>query len=1271
MTEKIAVDAAYDSHDEKHHGHQPDLTETAGRRASVALNLVENPLKRSSPEKAVLDGRAFAEKHGMPEHAELFGKAALVARDPQRFESVMELTEPERSALVYERDHKWHGPKMLWYSISLCAIGAATQGWDQTGSNGANLSFPEEFNIAGKGTDEWIVGSINAIIFLTAGLIGAFIVDPLNHYFGRRGEIFITALCLTACPIGSGFAKSWQGLFAARFVLGIGIGAKNATVPIYSAEMAPARIRGALVMFWQLWVVAGIFLGFCANVIVKDTGRIAWRLQLGSAFIPSFILGCGIWFCPESPRWLMKHNRHAQGFKSMLVLRAHPIIAARDFYYSNVIYEEELKEHHGANYFTRMWDCFRVPRIRRANYGASTVMIAQQMCGINIISFYSSTIFENVGYTATQALYASLGYGAIQVVFTIPTLFLIDTKAAGLSLLETTGTKGARIGPVVLFVYLFTICYSLGEGPVAFQYSAEVFPTIQREQGMAWAVCINNTFAGILSLTFPRMQTVMTPTGAFGFYAGLNLIAWFMIFCFVRETKQLTLEEIDQVFSIPTKTFIGYELNVSVPYFIKRTILRRKIPKPLPLLEKGEKEDDSILVGINSTLPGVIIDSYEEKTLARSLGAVTEEQHVALVQRAMIETQGAIAQEQFTGAYDRICWESNEYQAGAGCDSLVGRQDLYLPAYFHTERHTVFLGGHTSYTHAWIWRALESAVRGTSQLLLDIGLVDEANEITKLWMASWISIIQGSIANIAKKKRGAGEGDTGVEKKRQRVQEGGRVQSPITISDDETPESTTPNTNPRRTGHSTADADGAAMNRENKKAGKRTKAKHAKASRSNGSSDEAQGTTAAANEDVTGTKRDRVGRSSAPEMTSPPDRVPGISPLPTSVPTTNGVYSSMIASTYDINAAGSMVLRSSAIQAPPAGKSGKDLSFCRTSELRQGHLVLASQDGGRTYVPAVVIGVPKAKGTRFYAGQYAIRFVHDGNASGNAPAHRARRQLYLMFSDSPTMIDYTKKAAYDQKSGDGSGETEEEEEETRNLPDDMVQAQMNVARTIHGLRYSTNATNWDSVAARKFSKLGFGNHGSAVVPAVQQTGDHLGAGMLSVANTNETELVRWVPVPTPGVQARVRTILIADLSKVFYSYEARGLVVRFKFTMKNGTNDEEFAMPSTVVEAAIACGKAMGSKLAAAARAARKSRPPKEAARPSTAGTRATPADTTAPAADAAARARTAADLYVGDDDGTTGYLQGIEGGHPLCEYCGQPLLPEELTAGECLPECT
>ena len=142
-------------------------------------------------------------------------------------------------------------------------------------------------------------------------------------------------------------------------------------------------------MFWQLWVVAGIFLGFCANVIVKDTGNIAWRLQLGSAFIPAFILMCGIYFTPESPRWLMKHGKYAKGFKSMVKIRAHPIIAARDYYYSHVIYEEELALSQNSNYFTRLWDCFKIPRIRRANYAASTVMLAQQMCGIN--SMYTLT----------------------------------------------------------------------------------------------------------------------------------------------------------------------------------------------------------------------------------------------------------------------------------------------------------------------------------------------------------------------------------------------------------------------------------------------------------------------------------------------------------------------------------------------------------------------------------------------------------------------------------------------------------------------------------------------------------------------------------------------------------------------------------------------------------------------------------------------------------------------------------------------------------------
>ncbi|KAF2435491.1 hypothetical protein EJ08DRAFT_340256 [Tothia fuscella] len=143
---------------------------------------------------------------------------------------------------------------------------------------------------------------------------------------------------------------------------------------------------------------------------------------------------------------------------------------------------------------------------------------------------------------------------------------------------------------------------------------------------------------------------------------------------------------------------------------------------------------------INSTGPGVLLASYSSGTPARTLGALTELDHIALVQRAMIEIHGQIAAEQWTGNYDRLVWETVEHQAGAWAAPTVGQQELYLPAYFHTEKHTIFIGEHTSYTHAWIFSALESAVRGTAQLLLDMGLVDEAKQVTSDWMARWMNV---------------------------------------------------------------------------------------------------------------------------------------------------------------------------------------------------------------------------------------------------------------------------------------------------------------------------------------------------------------------------------------------------------------------------------------------------------------------------------------------------------------------------------------------------
>jgi len=377
------------------------------------------------------------------------------------------------------------------------------------------------------------------------------------------------------------------------------MGLKEVTVPVFSAENSPTNIRGGLVMSWQTWTAFGIFLGTCANLAVKDTGRISWRLQLGSAFIPAVPLVIGIYFCPESPRWLMKKGRHAAAYKALLILRNSPLQAARDLYYihaqliqEDILVEESAVATHG-NFFTRFIELFTIPRIRRATQASGIVMIAQQMCGINIIAFYSSTVFANAGASVTGALFASWGFGLINFIFAWPAVWTIDTFGRRALLLFTfpnmcwtllaagfcfwiPQSSNAHLGLIAFFIYLFDAFYSPGEGPVPFTYSAEVFPLSHREVGMSWAVATNNFWASVLSLTFPRMLRAMKPQGAFGFYAALNAVAFVMIFLWLPETKQRTLEELDYVFAVPTRTHMHYQISQVAPYWFKTTVLRQK-----------------------------------------------------------------------------------------------------------------------------------------------------------------------------------------------------------------------------------------------------------------------------------------------------------------------------------------------------------------------------------------------------------------------------------------------------------------------------------------------------------------------------------------------------------------------------------------------------------------------------------------------------------------------------------------------------------------------
>ncbi|KAM3544360.1 hypothetical protein ARSEF1564_002739 [Beauveria bassiana] len=638
-------------------------SEAAKKLAAIAETAeaeIKNPLVGIPREDLFARVTAFQQEKGLPEDIlPLLKKGALVAQSPAGFEELGDLDEDDKEALRREVTHRWSHPWSLYFTIGLNSIAAAIQGWDQTGSNGANLGFPEALGIPdfkpACGPDEtmglcaknaWIVGFVNAMPYITICLFAGWISDPLNELMGRRGVIFVAAIFSLLAPFGMALSQTWGQLAASRMLLGIGMGLKEVTVPVYSAENAPTVIRGGLVMSWQLWTAFGIFLGTCANLVVGKVATIAWRLQLGSAFIPAVPLVLGIYFCPESPRWYLKKNRHIKAWKSLLRLRNTPLQAARDLFYIQCLLEHEDKmiQEAGLNVngsvFTRFIELFTIPRNRRATQASGIVMIAQQLCGINIIAFYSSTIFVQSGISAYSALWASFGFGLINFLFAWPAVWTIDTfgrralliftfpnmfwtlLVAGFCFLIDHGTEHstARIGAVATFVYLFCAFYSPGAGPIPFSYSAECFQLSHREVGMSWAVATNNFWGAILSLTFPRMLRAMTPTGAFGFYAAMNVVALTLIFCFVPETKQKSLEELDYVFGVSTRKHAKYQLGTVLPWGFRHYFFQKK-DRVCPSLYKDEnkaarpnegKDEAAIAAAVTHDDPFAVYDAAHE-----------------------------------------------------------------------------------------------------------------------------------------------------------------------------------------------------------------------------------------------------------------------------------------------------------------------------------------------------------------------------------------------------------------------------------------------------------------------------------------------------------------------------------------------------------------------------------------------------------------------------------------------------------------------------------
>ena len=239
--------------------------EHAGARANVAKNTeklskaFENPLSGLTKEELLANVDDFCRRFKLTDFRETFHKGALIAQDPDSRDNLPGLTEDERTVLEREHTHRWSQPFTLYWLCVMCSMAAAVQGMDETVNNGAQTLYLRQFGIqpdpsSGKQplfsdqTTPYITGLIVGAPYLCCAVLGCWLTEPVNRVIGRRGTIFVSCFIAAVASIWEGVANTWVNLLIARLVLGLGIGPKSSTVPVYAAECAPAPIRGALVM---------------------------------------------------------------------------------------------------------------------------------------------------------------------------------------------------------------------------------------------------------------------------------------------------------------------------------------------------------------------------------------------------------------------------------------------------------------------------------------------------------------------------------------------------------------------------------------------------------------------------------------------------------------------------------------------------------------------------------------------------------------------------------------------------------------------------------------------------------------------------------------------------------------------------------------------------------------------------------------------------------------------------------------------------------------
>ena len=457
--------------------------------------------------------------------------------------------------------------KVLGISLA-AAVGGFLFGFDTSVINGAVNALSEEFSL-GPGLTGFAVSSA-----LLGCAVGAWFAGSLSNRYGRIPVMVIAAILFFVSAVGSGLAFGVWDLILWRVIGGLGVGAASVIAPAYIAEVAPARFRGRLGSLQQLAIVLGIFAALLSNALIANTaggssetfwfGVAAWRWMFMIEAVPAAAYGVMALFLPESPRYLIRRGQLDRASKVLYDFTGEVDVNLKIEQIRKTLEREDtesLRDLVGERF-----------GLKPIVWLGILLSLFQQLVGINVIFYYSTTLWQSVGFDESQALLTSTFTSIMNIVATIIAILLVDRVGRRVMLL--VGSAGMAVS-----LALMALAFSFGEmsagaesvtlpdpwstvalvaanafvmffgttwGPLVWVLLGEIFPNRIRASALAVAAAAQWAANWAVSASFPTLSDIGL-SFAYGLYAAFALLSLVFVFLWVPETKDRELEDMDSL----------------------------------------------------------------------------------------------------------------------------------------------------------------------------------------------------------------------------------------------------------------------------------------------------------------------------------------------------------------------------------------------------------------------------------------------------------------------------------------------------------------------------------------------------------------------------------------------------------------------------------------------------------------------------------------------------------------------------------------------------